>query len=114
MKYRLGQKVRYKRISKKIEIDMQYWTPDDFEGYEEKVLERREFIEFYKERTGYVMGRRNLVFRTYFVVARDSGDDWEPASEWVEISRQEYGFAYLVACDMGHTNYVLEEDLKRG
>jgi len=114
MKYRLGQKVKYKRISKKIMIDTQYWTPDDFEGYEEKVLERRESIESKNERIGYVMGRRKLTFKTYFVVARDSGDDWEPETEWVEIARQEYGFAYLIAYGMGQTNYVLEEDLKRG
>ena len=50
MKFKLGQKVKYKRISKKIEIDMQYWTPDDFEGYEEKVLERRDMdnLEYLK------------------------------------------------------------------
>ena len=91
---------------------MQYWTPDDFEEDEEKILERRKTIELEKERIGYVMGRRNLVFRTYFEVERDSGDDWEPASEYVKIARQEYGFAYLVAYGMGQTNYVLEEDLK--
>jgi len=118
MKYRLGQKVKYKRISKKIEINMQYWTADDFEPNEEKILERRESIEFYKERTGYVMGRRNLVFRTIFSVNYSHYDNDEDISyaavNFVEIAKQEYGFAYLVACDMGHTNYVLEEDLKRG
>ena len=115
MKFRLGQKVSYKRISKKIEIDMQYWTPDDFaEGDEEKILERRKFIELKKERTGYVMGRRNLVFKTHFGIERDSGDDWEPATEWVEIKKQTKNFAYLVAYGMGQTNYVLEEDLNKG
>ena len=35
-KFKLGQKVKYKRISKKIEIDRQYWEFDDFEEDEEK------------------------------------------------------------------------------
>jgi len=112
MKFKLGQKVRYKRISKKIEINMQFWTPDDFETFEEKELNRREFLELKKERTGYIMGRRKLTFKTYFQVARDSGDDFEPETEWVEIVRQEYGYPYLIACGMGQTNYVLEEDLR--
>jgi len=118
MKYRLGQKVKYKRISKKIEINMQFWTPDDFKEdpetneIEEKELARREFIELKNERTGYVMGRRRLTFRTYLGVEIDSGDNFEPETEWVDIKRQEYGFAYLVACTMGKTDFVLEEDLK--
>ena len=118
MKFKLGQKVKYKRISKKIEINMQFWTPDDFKEdpetneIEEKELARREFIELKDERTGYIMGRRKLVFRTHFGVEIDSVDGFEPGSEWVEIKRQEYNFAYLVAYGMGQTNYVLEEDLR--
>jgi len=111
MKYRLGQKVKYKRISKKIEIDMQYWTPDDFEKDEEKILVRRKFIELKNERTGYVMGRRKLVFGTSFGVEHEYPED-EPEVEWVNIIRQEYDHAYLIAYGMGHTNYVLEEDLR--
>ena len=112
MKYRLGQKVKYKRISKKIEIDMQYWTPDDFEEDEEKVLERRKFIELEKEKTGYVMGRRKLAFKTIFWVNEFYDHDDEETKLFVDIARQEYGFAYLVAYTMGKTDYVLEEDLK--
>lgn len=111
MKFKLGQKVKYKRISKKIEINMQYFDVPDFEQGEEKELARREFIELEKERTGYIMGRRRFTFKTYFQVAKDSGDDWEPETEWVEIVRQEYGYAYLVAYTMGKTDYVLEEDI---
>ena len=112
MKFRLGQKVKYKRISKKIEIDMQYWEPGDFvEDDEEKILERREFIELDKERVGYVMGRRKLTFKTYFKVETDNGDEFEPATDWVGIARQEYGYAYLIAYTMGKTDYVLEEDI---
>jgi len=112
MKYRLGQKVKYKRISKKIEIDMQYWIPKDFEQDEEKILERREFIELYEERIGYIVGRRKLVFQTIFSVNNDNYDDVGDVIEFVNIVRQEKRFAYLVAYGMGQTNYVLEEDLK--
>ena len=116
MEFKLGQKVRYKRISKKIEIDMQYWAPRDFEEYEEKILERRELIELGKERIGYIMGRRKLVFKTIFSVNNehyDSDDDISYENvNFVDIARQEKGFAYLVAYGMGQTNYVLEEDLK--
>ena len=107
MKYKLGQKVKYRRISKKIEIDRQFWTLIDFEEDDEKELERREFIELDKERNGYIVGRRKLVFKTYFGVE----GEYENETEWVGIKRQEYGYAYLIAYDMGHTNYVLEEDL---
>ncbi len=112
MKFKLGQKVKYKRISKKIEIDMQFWTPDDFERYdEEKELVRREFVELKNERIGYVMGRRKLVVKTYFGVERDSGDNFEPATEWVEIKKQDWKYFYLIACGMNHIDYVLEQDL---
>lgn len=110
MKYKLGQKVRYKRITKKIEINMQYWDVPDFEQDEEKELARREFIELNKGRTGYIMGRRKLVFKTIFGISHEEFAE----TDYVDIIRQEYGFAYLVAYGMRHTNYVLEEDLKEG
>lgn len=112
MKYKLGQKVRYKRITRKIEINMQYWDVPDFEQDEEKELARREFIELDKERIGYIVGRRKLVFTTIFGVEVEERTMYEPGAEWVEIKRQEYKFAYLIAYNMGKTNYVLEEDLK--
>ena len=114
MKFKLGQKVKYRRISKKIEIDRQFWTLIDFEEDDEKELERREFIGLDKGRTGYIAGRRKLVFKTYFGVESDNGDNFEPPTDWVDIKRQEYGYVYLIAYTMGKTNYVLEEDLKVG
>jgi len=114
MKFKLGQKVRYKRISKKLKMMEKYLTLKDFrEGEdEEKTLERRESIELNKERIGYIAGRRKFTFRTYFQVITDRGDGYEPESEWVQVMDQDYKYAYLVAYDMGKTNYVLEEDLK--
>lgn len=112
MKLRLGQKVRYRRITRKIEIDQKYWEFDDFKEYEEKTLERRESVWHYKERVGYIMGRRKLTFYTIFEAVTEEGDFLEPGAEWVKIKRQEYGFAYLVAYTMGKTDYVLEKDIK--
>ena len=112
MKYLLGQKVKYKKISKKINQSEQYLTVEDFEEDEEKTLERRKSIELGKERIGYIAGRRRFTFRTYFQVVTDNGDGFEPESEWVQVMEQDYRFAYLVAYDMGKTNYVLEKDLE--
>ena len=114
MEFKLGQKVKYRRISKKIEIDQQYWDFDDFEEYEEKTLKRRELIWLGKERNGYIVGRRKLVFNTVFEAVREEGDFMTPDHEGVEIKRQEYGFAYVVAYTMGKTDYVKEEDLIEG
>ena len=111
MKFKLGQKVKYRRISRKIEIDQKYWEFDDFEEYEEKHLKRRELVWLDKERTGYIMGRRRLVLETIFEAVREEGGFMEPGAEWVKIKRQEYGFAYLVAYTMGKTDCVLEKDL---
>lgn len=50
MKFKLGQKVGYRRISRKIEINMQYWTADNFGEDEEKILRRREFVYLDKKK----------------------------------------------------------------
>jgi len=112
MKFKLGQKVRYRRITRKRKIDQKYWEFDDFKEYEEKHLKRRELVYLDKEINGYVVGRRKLVFYTIFEAVREEGDFLEPRAEWVKIKRQEYGFAYLVAYTMGKTDYVLEKDLR--
>ena len=113
MKFKLGQKVKYKRISKKLMMSEQYLTVKDFKEDEERTLERRESIELEKERIGYIAGRRKFTFKTYFQVVTDRGDSFEPESEWVQVMDQDYKYAYIVAYDMGKTNYVLEEDLRR-
>jgi len=116
MTYKLGQKVKYKRITKKIKIGEQYLNPDNFTEGEEKYLKRREIIYLDKTRTGYIAGRRRFVFGT--ILGIEYKDDFledeynSQPDEWVDIKRQEWGYAYLVAYDMGKTNYVLEEDLE--
>ena len=89
-----------------------YLNPDNFTEYEVKSLERRESIKLDKERVGYIAGRRRFTFRTYFQVEFMDEDSELQPDEWVDIIKQEYGFAYLIAYDMGKTNYALEEDLK--
>jgi len=117
MKFKLGQKVSYGRITRKIKIGEQYLSPDNFtEDEEEKYLKRREIVYLDKIRTGYIAGRRRFVFGTILGMEYNDGfleDEYDSRpDEWVDIKRQEWGFAYLVAYSMGKTNYVLEEDLK--
>lgn len=113
MKFKLGQKVKYKRVTKKIEIGEQYLTLENFGEDEERILERRESIKLENERTGYIMGRRRFVFKTILSIIDENYDynDMGNVAEFVDIKRQEYGYAYQVAYGMGCTNYVLEEDL---
>ena len=111
MKFKPGQKVSYIKISRKIEIDQQYWEFDDFKEDEEKTLKRRESVYLDKARIGYISGRRKLVFNTIFEAVREEGDYMTPDAEWVKIKRQDMRFAYVVAYNMGKTDYVLEGDL---
>ncbi len=114
MKFELGQKVKYKRRVMKKKLT-EFLMIKNFSENEEKEIKRREFIELSKERFGYIMGRRNLVFKTIFSVnygSENCDSDGNYESDFIDIVRQEKRFAYVVAYDMGHTDYVLEEDLK--
>ena len=114
MKFELGQKVKYKRRVMKKKLT-EFLMIKDFSENEEKEIKRRKFIELNKERFGYIMGRRNLVFKTIFSVnygSENCDSDGNYESDFIDIIRQEKKFAYVVAYDMGHTDYVLEEDLR--
>jgi len=117
MKFKLGQKVKYRRITRKIKIGEQYLNPDNFTEDEEKYLKRREIVYLDKMRTGYIAGRRRFVFGTILGIEYNDGlleDEYDSRpDEWVDIKRQEYEFAYLVAYTMGKTDYVLEGDLNK-
>ena len=96
MKFKLGQKVEYKKIIKRLDCTFEREDmPEDF------TLEKRKVIDLVKSRVGYVIGSRKLVFKLMFGV----GD------EGVECYDREWKLCYKVAYDMAHTNYVLEEDL---
>ena len=106
MKFRLGQKVRYKRIVRKIQSP--FMEEKDFEDGEIIEKERIKTIELTKERHGFVMGERHLAERAQYTFEEDnssfSGHVAHYGTETIRV--------YKIAYDMAHTNYVLEEDLK--
>ena len=109
MEFKLGQKVKFKRISKKIDMSENYVSFDDFDDNEEEInVNRRIFDSFSKPIIGYIAGRRRLVDKTTFIMMDGREDD----PDYIDIAKQEYMFFYLVAYDMGKTYFVLEEDLK--
>lgn len=112
LNFKLGQKVSYTRLSRKREINMQFFDVPDFKQDEEKVLKRRELVYLNKKRTGYIVGRRRFVFNTMFSVNNDNYDDDDNVIEFVDIKRQEWGYVYLVACNMRNYDYVLEKDIR--
>ena len=99
MKFKLGQKVRFKRIVRRRDC-----TFDLEDCPEEFTKTKRDIIEFEKYRVGYVVGSRDLVFKLNFGLPENSLDVVCVGREWKEV--------YKVAYSMRHTFYVLEEDLK--
>lgn len=72
MKFKLGQKVKYKRATNKKMYDY-FLESKDFEGnYDEKEVIRREVIELEKVRTGYIVGRRRITFTTTSILQYNS------------------------------------------
>jgi len=107
MKFKLGQKVKFNRISKKIDMSREEYfvTFDDFRGNIEEVKRYRRYEDSYSIAfIGYVAGRRRLVTETTFCIYRNSTDH-------LGILKQKYELFYLVAYDMGKTYFVLEKDL---
>lgn len=112
MKFKLGQKVKFNRVSKKIDMSGEEYhvTWDDFKGEDEEVKRYRRYEDsYFSDFVGYVAGRRRLVTETTFRIFINSDPD-EP--NHIGISEQKYGLFYLVAYDMGKTYFVLEEDLR--
>ena len=112
MKFKLGQKVKFNRFSKKIDMSREEYfvTFDDFQDFPEEVKRYRRYEDAYKKGfTGYIAGRRRLVIETYFDIEKNM----EPGeTDYIKIKKQKYGMFYLVAYDMGKTYFVLEEDLE--
>ena len=115
MKFKLGQKVSYKRISKKKDMsgdnyttlkNFEYDDDDDDDGSMTK--ERRETIILEKPRTGYISGRRRVVLKTVLIEVYESDPE---SKDWIDIKEQIYGMVYLVAWSFGKMDYVLEEDI---
>lgn len=111
MEFKLGQKVEYKRYTQKRDMSGDnYVGVEDFNvTYEEKIVDRREVCVLITEpRVGYIAGKRRILFRTTLRLEYNSDPDGD---DYVDIVKQEYTTAYLVACSMRNYDYVLEEDL---
>lgn len=111
MKFKLGQKVEYKRYTKKIAMGGDnYVSYSDFNAtYEEKVVDRREIFVSNKPLTGYIVGKRRVLFRTTLKLEYNSEPDED---DYIDIIKQEYLSAYLVASNLRNFDYVAEIDLE--
>lgn len=105
--FKLGQKVSYKKIIRKIMVP--YMESKDFN--EEEVIEkdRTKSIELTKERSGFIVGTRNIAKKGEYIFEDDDPDQYGH----VVHQKTETIKVYKVAYDMAHTNFVLEEDLMR-
>jgi hypothetical protein len=106
MKFELGQKVKYKKVVRKTHIYLHCKVEDFYTGETKEVIERRSY-ELSGEKIGIVMGKRKLIFSS--ILGVKIGDFDQPYIEAIERPMKQ---VYLIAYDLGHTNYVLEEDLK--
>jgi len=95
MKFRLGQKVSYQWISKKIDMSGDNYTTlanfiadkDDEDNYV-MTKDRREIIRLPKPRTGYIAGKRRVVFKTMLIEVYESDPD---RKDYIDIEEQIYG-----------------------
>ena len=111
MESKLGQKVEYKRYSKKIDMCENYVEIKEFNcTYDEKTINRRELFVSDKLKTGYIVGKRRVLFRTTLRLEYNSDPDGD---DYVDIVKQEYCTVYLVASNMRNFDYVAEIDLWR-
>ncbi len=110
MKFKLGQKVKYKRYTKKIDMSGEnYVGKEDFNcTYEEKIVNRREIFISDKMKIGYIVGKRRVLFRSTLKLEYNSDPDGD---DYVDIVKQEYLTVYLVASNLRNLDYVREIDL---
>ena len=105
MKFKLGQKVKYKNIVRKTHNYLHCKIEDFYSGEKKEVIERKSY-ELPEEKIGIVMGKRKLIFSD--ILGVKIGDFDQPYVEAIERPAKQ---VYLIAYDLGHTNYVLEEDI---
>ncbi len=115
MEFKLGQKVGYQWISKKLKMGGDNYTtlanfkPDNDDDDCIMTIERRK-ITFLKEpKTGYIAGMRRVVSLTVLEEVYESDPDLH---DHIEINNQIYRTFYLVASNMRNYDYVLKKDLK--
>lgn len=100
--FKLGDKVSYNIISQKVKIN---YPPDSYD--KEITHNRRVPFKLDKRRFGIVAGRRKLTFETTFEILIN-----ENSYLYIDTLNQDFQFAYLIAYDLGKTNFVLAKDLK--
>jgi len=105
MKFKLGQKIKYKRVIRKVVFDIE---KKDFDDVEIVRVSKIKIVELSKERSGFIVGKRRLAEKAEYTF----NDDDPNCFGHIEHEKTETKEVYKVAYDMAHTNYVLEEDLK--
>ena len=104
MKFKLGQRVKYKKVVRKIPL---YINKEAF--YDEEIVrkDKIKMAKLTKERYGFIIGTRNIAKK-----AKYTFNDNDPDTEGFIVHEEtETIIVYKVAYDMAHTNFVLEEDL---
>jgi len=104
MKFKLGQKVRYKKVARKKSF---YIEKKDFKDTEIAHVNKIVITTLNKERVGFVVGIRNLAHLTDYTFWDDDPNVYGHVVHEKTVTKKVYKIAY----DMAHTNYVLEEDL---
>lgn len=105
MKFKLGQKVKYKKVLRKNHL---YIEEADFDDEEVVIINKTNMVNLNKERCGFIVGERNISKKAEYTFNDDDPD----CHGHIEHQNTETIKVYKVAYDMAHTNYVLEEDLE--
>ena len=107
MDFKLGQKVKYRKVAQKT---TRYIEEKEFDDEEIISIDKIKMVELAKERTGFIVGVRYIAKKSEYTFEGDDPDGFGT----IVWSDTETIKVYKVAYDMAHGNYVLEEDLKRG
>jgi len=107
--FKLGQKVSYQKIIRKIVTE--YPEINDLDENDLAEVEKDKNINLTKERLGFIVGKRNIAHKAIYTF-HDRYEDDNMTGRVVHDSTEKRK-VYKVAYDMAHTNYVLEEDLMR-
>ena len=114
MELLLGQKVKYKTISKKIKmggdnyVTLENFIPDPDSDDWTKTIKRRKLVILDKPRIGYIVGKRRVIADTVLKKVYESDPELH---DYIDIECQLYYKVYLVAWSMGKMDCVLGVDL---
>ena len=105
MIFKLGQRVKYQKIIRKI---TRYIEEEEFNDTEVVRIDKAKTVGLSKERSGLIVGERRLAKKAEYTFNDDDPD----THGHIEHQGTETIKVYKVAYDMAHTNYVLKEDLQ--